>query len=115
VDANVSWIDQLLAGRPITARDTVRSEDGAISIRIPKFDGKFLGRYLQPRLKQPFFHLKLDELGAFVWEHCDGSLTGDEIVAAMQERFPDAVNVRDRVALFLRLLVGQKHVELRAP
>jgi hypothetical protein len=96
--------------RPLRARAFERLEDGHVAIRVPKFDGRILGKYLMPRLKRPDFLVHLDEVGSFVWDLCDGSLTPAEIAARMAERFPELKNPAGRLDLFLRQLAGQGHV-----
>ncbi len=103
-------VDTALAFRPQRARETERGDDGLAAIVVPKFNGRILGKYLMPRLKNPNFLVRLDEVGSFAWDLCDGSLTGEGIAQRLAERFPDLVDPRGRAAIFLRQLLGQGHV-----
>ena len=100
----------VLAIRPFRARDDEHDPEGLASIRVPRFDGRFLGRWLMPRLKHPHFVLRLDAVGTQVWDLCDGTLTGREIADRLRERFPDLQDVDGRVSVFLGHLLAQGHI-----
>ncbi|MDX9722391.1 MAG: PqqD family protein [Myxococcota bacterium] len=108
-----AWVAELMALRLRRNRDDERAEDGRLAILIPKFDGAILGRYLQPRLRQPYFRILIDKLGEAVWRLCDGELSGAEIAAKLEQDFPEEQNCYDRVALFLRTLHGERLVVAR--
>lgn len=93
----------------VRARDDQPLEDGCRAILVPKFDGRILGRYLMPRLRHPHFLVRLDAIGTFAWELCDGTLTGHEMAVRLRERFPGLVDPEGRLALFLRMLLAQGH------
>jgi hypothetical protein len=103
-------IEAVLALRPIRARDDERDDEGHVYVLVPRFDGAILGRFLMPRLREPCFRIKLDALGASVWEACDGSLTGNEIVSRIDRMHPGEDRIRERVAIFLKRLFNQDHV-----
>lgn len=100
----------LLALRPATARKWERGEDGLVRILIPRFTGRLLGRWLMPRLKKPYFKLKLDEIGSFIWERCDGMRTGEEIAGLLAKQFPDLEDASNRLGQFLAMLFSLGHV-----
>ena len=71
----------------------------------PKFELAFLKKYVLPRLKKPYFKIKLDHVGSFIWEHCDGSLRVKEIAKNLKDKFGEDVEpLYDRLALFLQSL-----------
>lgn len=105
----------LLSACPCAARESETLDDGCVAILVPRFDGAILGRWLMPRLRRPNFRVNLDEVGTFVWGLCNGMRTGDEIVEATEQRFPDMKDLRGRVALFLRRLLSQGHLAVRTP
>jgi hypothetical protein len=80
-----------------------------------------LARIVQPRLRRPFVRITLDEIGAFVWERCDGSKTVGEIVEEMEAHFADEQtgepmeNAVERMQLFLQQLVTGGMVDLMYP
>ena len=102
--------EEILVFRPRTARQWELLPDGRVAILVPKFGGRILGRWLQPRLRNPFFRIHLDDVGSFVWQQCDGARDGQEIVQALQSRFPDLDKAQARFILFLRQLWSQGHV-----
>lgn len=95
----------LLDLRPIRAFEYVIQDDGKVTLLIPKFRDRILGKYLQPYLKKKYFLVKLDTLGSFVWQHCDGKSTVNEIVEKFHKNFGDAVEMAEhRVAKFIQHL-----------
>jgi len=95
---------------PARARKWETTEDGLVRILVPRFNGRILGRFLMPRLRDPFFRVRLDEVGSFIWELCDGARNWEEIASLLEERFPDMEDARDRLGLFLNHLLAQGHV-----
>lgn len=110
-DADPSaWIDDVMSRRFIRTRRTEHRDDARAQIMVPRFDGRILGRYLLPLLKKPEFPIVLDDIGSTVWGACDGSLTGEDILNILHERFGDMDQQRQRLALFLRTLALQGHL-----
>ncbi|MBL6975962.1 MAG: PqqD family protein [Deltaproteobacteria bacterium] len=99
----------LLELRPATARKWERGEDGLVRILVPRFTG-LLGRWIMPRLKKPYLPIRLDETGSFIWEKCNGALSGREIARDLEKRFPTMENADQRLAQFLGMLFAQAHV-----
>ncbi|HNU69371.1 MAG TPA: hypothetical protein PKH54_12665 [Myxococcota bacterium] len=94
----------------VRVRDSIDAGDGCFAIRVPRFDGTILGRFLMPRLRRPCFNIRLDRSGSFVWERIDGlnavgRIAAEWAVAFPGERLPDA-----RVTLFIRALAVQGHI-----
>jgi len=111
-----AWVDGILATKPVPARAFTLGEDDRVSISVPRFDGYVLKRILVPLLKKPDFSIRLDPFGSFVWKHCDGSKTGEEIAQLLADQWPEETEMRLRLAMFLRLLLGQGHLaDSRAP
>ena len=82
-----------------------KKEDGLIVLLKPKFELAFLKKYVLPRLKKPYFKIKLDPVGSFIWEHCDGSLRVKEVAKNLKDKFGEDVEpLYDRLALFLQSL-----------
>jgi len=82
-----------------------KKEDGLIVLLKPKFGLAFLKKYVLPRLKKPYFKIKLDPVGSFIWEHCDGSLRVKEVAKNLKDKFGEEVEpLYDRLALFLQSL-----------
>jgi hypothetical protein len=82
-----------------------KKEGGLIVLLKPKFKLAFLKKYVLPRLKNPYFRIKLDPVGSFIWEQCDGRLRVEELAKILQDRYGEDVEpVYDRLALFLHSL-----------
>lgn len=102
-------VQDLLELHPATARKWERGEDGLVRILVPRFTGR-LGRWIMPRLEKPYLPIRLDETGTFIWEKCDGTLSGREIARQLEERFPEMEDAAQRLAQFLGMLFAQGHV-----
>lgn len=82
-----------------------KGENNKIVILIPKLRGKRLGKWLLLKLKRPYYKVKLDDFGSFIWEQCDGNKTVQQIALNLRERFGQQVEpVFERVCLFFEKL-----------
>ena len=54
-------------------------KDGQIIILKPKFTHPWAVKNILPRLRKPYYRVKLDEIGSAVWQLCDGQRTVKEI------------------------------------
>jgi len=80
-------------------------KEGLIVLLKPKFELAFLKKYVLPRLKNPCYKIRLDPVGTFIWELCDGNLQVKELAKSLKEKFGDEVEpLYDRLALFLQSL-----------
>jgi len=62
-----------------------------------------------PNIKKPFFHIKLDEHGSFIWNHCDGNTTIGEISDKMKEKFGENFDpTYERIGKFVNQLVRDR-------
>ncbi|NIR47715.1 PqqD family protein [candidate division KSB1 bacterium] len=56
-------------------------------------------------MKRPNYRLKLDDIGTFVWERCNGMKKVEEIGEQLKKEFGEEVEpVHERLALFFRQL-----------
>ncbi|TFG94463.1 MAG: PqqD family protein [Calditrichales bacterium] len=86
-------------------------ESGLIRIIKPKFIHPLMVKYILPRLKKPYYEIKLDAFGSFVWNSIDGHLTVDGIAGKMRETFGDAIEpVYDRLGEFITNLDRYKFI-----
>lgn len=85
-----------------------KKEDGLIILLKPKFRHPFITKHILPHLKRPYYKIKLDAVGSFIWELCDGKLSVKEIAQSLKHHFKDEVEpLYDRMALFFQSL--EKH------
>jgi len=91
--------------RPVRALRWSTGEDDHVTVLVPKFTNRWLVRWFVPLLAKPNVHLRLDELGSFVWRQCDGSATVREIADQVRDRFGgDPEPTLDRLVQFMRRL-----------
>ena len=83
----------------------INRETRLVIIKKPKFENKYLKKYLLPRLSRPDFHIKLDEFGSFVWRHIDGHTSVRDIGDKLKETFGESIEpVYERLGLFIQTL-----------
>ena len=90
-------------------------EGDRITLLRPRFMRGPLAWWLQPRLRRPFFHVRLDPLGSFVWQRCDGRTSIACIADSLEEHFKDQPQLLHRVVLFVRELERGKMIHVLAP
>lgn len=89
---------------PVQVRESTRNADGRVVVFKPKFGGSRLGHWLGRHLGSPYLRLTLDDLGSTVWTHCDGQHTFEDLVAVLEQQFPER---RDNLERRLYLFLGQ--------
>ncbi len=81
---------------------------------VPKFKNRFLVKWLVPRLKKPNFKVKLDEVGSFVWNHCDGNITVGEMAEKMKFRFGEDFDPTfERIGRFVSQMIRDGFVIIK--
>lgn len=82
-----------------------KKENGLIVLLKPKFKHTFFKKYIPLRFKSPYYKIKLDAIGSYVWELCNGHLTVKELGQKLKYKFGDDVEpIYNRLALFLQNL-----------
>ena len=95
----------LLDLAPTRAVTEERTPEGRAVLLRPKFHRGPLARFLQPRLRRPYYRIHLDDIGTFVWDHIDGETTVGAIADSVRVQFGDRIEpVYDRLQLFLQQL-----------
>ena len=80
----------------------------------PRFIKGPLARWLQPRLRRPYFRVHLDDLGSFVWKRCDGKTKVSEIVTQMEAHFGGGeIQLAERLAYFFQELERGEMIRMR--
>lgn len=86
-------------------------EGETVIILHPKFRNKFLAKTLLPRMKKPNWKIKLDDIGSWIWHHCDGKKSVRELGEELKNSFGDRVDpVYDRLALYFRKLEDSQFI-----
>jgi len=91
-------------------------EDGLVVLLIPKFRNRYLAKWLLPRLAKANFRVKLDKLGSFVWQRCDGKSPVAAIAEGMEAEFGSSAEpVYDRIGKFLVKLEREHFLVIPKP
>lgn len=91
--------------------DWEKSDNGLTVILIPKFGDHAIGKWLMAHMARPNYRMKLDEIGSFVWEHCDGNDSVQEIGRKLSKHFGEKVEpVYERLTLFFQSLQRSKSI-----
>jgi len=89
-----------------------QSEDGNVTVLKPKFKNMLMFKYVIPKLKSPFYKVKLDEFGSYVWKLMDGKLTIEEIGRKLQENFNEDIEpVYERLSIFIQSLQRYRFIK----
>ncbi|MFQ5753278.1 MAG: PqqD family protein [bacterium] len=101
----------LLTLRPKWNQNWEKTDNGLTVVLIPKFGDHFLGNWLKSQLKNPNYRLKLDEIGSFVWQHCNGLENVQEIGDKLTKKYGEKVEpVYERLNLFFKSLEKSKSI-----
>ncbi len=91
------------------------SDDGCIMLFVPVTQRGFLGRTVGkvvPDDKQ----VELEQVGAFVWNLCDGKRSVQGIVEALQREYKlTKVEAEASLLAFLETLMKRKYIALEVP
>ncbi len=98
---------EMMARVPERAVGSETTGEGRVVLLRPKFLSPRMG-WFQKLLPRPFFRVRLDATGSFIWEALDGKRTVREVCAAVRERFgAGAEPVEERtVALVVQMVSG---------
>lgn len=84
---------------PLRQAEWLNQEDN-VRIKVPKFQGKLGKLFCRLLRRDPHIFLNLDHLGSFVWTHCDGHNSVEDILKNLKNNF-DEENLEDRLVQFL--------------
>ncbi len=92
----------------------VHPDTGLVNLKRPKFRASLLKKYLLPLFSDPYFRIKLDEIGTFVWREIDGHKNVATIAAALEKTFGARVNpVHERLGKFIIALKRSRFIDYR--
>jgi hypothetical protein len=84
-------------------------EKNEVILLVPKFQNCFLVKYIMPNIRRPYFRIKLDNHGSFIWSHCDGNTTVGMISDRMKEKFGESFDpTYERIGKFVNQLIRDK-------
>jgi hypothetical protein len=90
-------------------------EKGLVILLKPKFQSRLLLRHLIPRMKNPYFKIKLDKIGSHFWAQCDGRRTIREIAELQKQKFGEEVEpLYERISQFLQTLQKNRFITLKS-
>jgi hypothetical protein len=98
---------------PVLIFNSEESEEGLITILIPRFKGKFMNKYIV-REKARYIYLKLDELGSATWKAVDGKKNVGQICGELKETLGDKLDhAEERITKFLSILYNNRHITFK--
>ncbi len=87
-----------------------------IVLLIPRAKNPILKFFVSFLNSKPYFRLKLDEVGSFVWQQIDGHRTIDAICRALEQEFNNRVDPADeRTVEFFKRLYMYRAVHFLIP
>ena len=99
--------------RPRRCLDWRDAGEGRCVVLRPKLGESRAGRWLASRLGDPYYRIRLDDVGAFIWKACDGETPLAAIRDRMREAFGARVEPADeRLGRFVQSLVRSRMIEL---
>ena len=82
----------------------------------PKLGRSRLARWCSKHLQNPYYRIRLDDIGTLVWKSCDGSTTLTSILQSMREHFgPGVEPAEERLWRFLQTMRRSRLIELSCP
>jgi hypothetical protein len=94
--------------------DSETGEDGIVTVLGPRFKSGLLRKLIEPRLKNPFLKIKLDEIGSAVWSNIDGERNVGLIGEILKERFGDDIEpCFERLSMFFTQLELSRYIRYR--
>lgn len=91
--------------------DYMENPNGHYVLQMPKSDNAVLMKVINFFSKNPFFKIKLDDRGSFIWEHCDGKNSIGQICRMLEDEFGDSVKpTPDRTVMLFKSLYSRRLV-----
>jgi hypothetical protein len=106
----LNWLDLV----PEVIRKWQQTGDGMVVLFKPKFNHPLLRRYVLPRLIRPDFKIKLDAIGSFIIENCDGQTSVRDLGEKLKQRFGESIEpLFDRLQFFMQQLENNGMIRYR--
>jgi len=91
-----------------------KNDEGLVILLKPKFKSPILSKHLLPRMKSPYYKIKLDFIGSYMWLACDGKRNVQGIGKMLEEKFEEKIDpLYDRLALFLQNLEKHRFIQYK--
>jgi hypothetical protein len=88
-----------------------------VNLLMPRFSNRYTSAMFQPRHKDMFIRIRLDDFGSFVWNSIDGINTAGEIARKLDTSGPEGFlpgeETHERVTSFLSMLYQQRYITFR--
>jgi hypothetical protein len=92
-------------------------DETRISLLMPRFKNRYNSAMFQPRSKDLFIRIKLDQFGSQTWMLIDGNTTVGGIAEQLNREHPEKLQPADetpeRVTKFLAMLYQQRYISFR--
>ncbi len=103
-DAERFW-----SARPYRRLRWLEGSDGRVVVLRPRLGEGRLGRWVGGLFRDPYYRIRLDDFGTFVWKACDGETSLDVIAQQMQKRFGRDVEPADeRLGRFVQKMLSSR-------
>jgi len=86
------------------------NEEKLVEIKVPKFKSS-LGKKICKLFRRPEIMTgKLNKIGSFVWQKCDGRNMVKDILYELEKEFPKEENLDQRLSVFIYQLMGLHYI-----
>lgn len=88
-------------------------DNGRCVVLRPKFGAGRIGRWFASKLGDPCYHIRLDDVGTFIWKACDGETPLTEIAGRLRAEFGGRVEpAEQRLARFVQSMLRSRMIEM---
>jgi len=103
----------LLGFRPRRSLRWREDKQGKVVVLRPKLGDGRVGRWISRQLQNPFYRIRLDDVGTLVWQCCDGQTRLTDIVTRMRQRFGVEIEpAEERLFYFIGQLYRAKLISI---
>jgi len=84
-------LNEWLATIPVKNCDYFEETNGNFTLKALKSGNAILQKIIARVSNSPYFKIKLDERGSFIWKYCDGEHSIGAICQLLEDKFGDEV------------------------